>query len=68
MIWAEANDLVESVRRSWVLIAVGIGLVVAVLVLIRIATSRKRKPPDLEKSQREDLAEYPPPPPAAGRG
>ena len=67
MIWAEANDLIESVRRSWVLIAVGIGLVVAVLVLIRIATGRKRKPPDLEKNQREDLAEYPPPPAAPGR-
>jgi hypothetical protein len=67
MVWAEANDLIESVRRSWVLLAVGVGLVVAVLVLVRIVAGRKRKPPDLEKNQREDLAEYPPPPPATGR-
>jgi hypothetical protein len=67
MVWAEANDLIEAVRRSWVLVAVGVGLVVAALVLVRIATSRKRTPPDLEKGQREDLAEYPPPPPTTGK-
>jgi hypothetical protein len=67
MIWAQANDLIESVRKAWVLIAVGVGLVVAVLVLLRIAASRKKQTPDLEKGLRENLAEYPPPPPAGGR-
>src|SRR5262245_19072725 len=67
MIWAQANDLVEAARDHWVLIAVVTGLVVAGLVLWRIAAGRKRPHPDLERGLREDLAEYPPPPPAGPR-
>jgi hypothetical protein len=67
MIWAQANDLVETARNHWALIAVAGGVVVAGLVLLRIAAGRKKTHPDLEKGQREDLAEYPPPPPAGRR-
>src|SRR5690242_475662 len=67
MVWAQANDLADTVANNWVLIAVGAGALVAALVLLRIATSRKRPHPDLERGQRENLAEYPPPPPVSGR-
>jgi hypothetical protein len=39
-------------------------VVVAGLVLLRIAAGRKKPHPDLERGLREDLADYPPPPPA----
>lgn len=67
MIWAQANDLVEKLANNWVLIAVGVGGLVAALILLRIAAGRKRPHPDLERGLREDLAEYPPPPPASAR-
>lgn len=67
MIWAQANDLVEKVTNNWVLIAVGAGVLIALFILLRIAAGRKRALPDLEKGQREDLAEYPPPPPVSAR-
>ena len=63
MIWAQANDLVEKLTNNWILIAVGVGLLAAALMLWRIAAGRKRPHPDLERGQREDLGEYPPPPP-----
>ena len=66
MVWAQVNDLAEKVANNWVLIAVGAGGVIALLVLVRIATGRRKPHPDLEKGLREDLAEYPPPPPAGG--
>src|SRR5262245_24040168 len=67
MIWAQANDLVEKLSNNWILIAVAVGLVVALLILLRIVAGRKRPHPDLEKGQREDLAEYPLPPPVSTR-
>ena len=67
MIWAQANDLVEKLADNWVLVAIGVGALAAVLILLRIAAGRKRPHPDLERGQRENLAEYPPPPAASGR-
>jgi hypothetical protein len=64
MIWAQADDILETARNNWVLFAALAGLVVAGLVLLRIAAGRKRPHPDLEKGLREVLAEYPAPPPA----
>ena len=66
MLWAQAGGLADTVRDNWVLGAVGAGVLTALFVLYRIATSRKKKPPDLEKGLREDLSAYPPPPAAAG--
>lgn len=66
MVWAQADDLVRAVRENWVPIAVAVGLATAAVVLWRIAAARRREVPDLEKGLRENLAEYPPPPPAAG--
>jgi hypothetical protein len=65
MLWALAIDLLELVKDHWVLAAIVAGLLVAGIVLYRIATSRKKKPVDLEGGLRERLADYPPPP-AAG--
>jgi hypothetical protein len=67
MIWAQANDLVETVTNNWVPIAVGAGVLTALLILWRIAAGRKRPHPDLERGLREALAEYPSPPPASAR-
>jgi hypothetical protein len=67
MIWADANELVEMAREHWVLLGFVAGLLFAALVLLRIAASRKREHPDLEEALRENLAEYPPPPPSTGR-
>jgi hypothetical protein len=67
MTWAQADDLVETARNNWVLIAIVAGVVVAGLVLLRIAAGRKREHPDLERGLREDLVEYPAPPPAGNR-
>ena len=67
MIWAQADDLVEKLADNWVPITVGVGALVAVLALLRIAAGRKRPHPDLERALRENLAEYPPPPPASTR-
>jgi len=64
MIWAQADDLLETARNHWVLIAIVAGVLVAGLVLLRIAAGRKKEHPDLERGLRENLAEYPPPPPA----
>jgi hypothetical protein len=66
MFWADVNDLTEFAREHWVLLAVLAGMLIAVLVLLRIAGARKREHPDLEKALRENLAEYPPLPPATG--
>jgi hypothetical protein len=66
MLWAQADGLADQVRDYWVYAAVGAGVLVALVVLYRIATGRQKKHPDLEKSLREDLASYPPPPTAAG--
>jgi hypothetical protein len=66
MLSAQADDLVNTVKENWVYGAVGVGLVFALFVLLRIAAGRKKKHPDLERGQREDLGEYPPPPAAAG--
>jgi hypothetical protein len=67
MIWAQANDVLDKAGDNWVLIAVIFGLAVAALVLWRMATSRKKPHLDLEAGLRENLAEYPPPPPVSGR-
>jgi hypothetical protein len=66
MFWAQANDLVDKAADNWILIAVAGGLVVAAAALWRIATGRKKPSPDLEAGLREQLAEYPPPPPVGG--
>ena len=67
MIWAQANDLIDRAKSNWVLIAVGAGVLIALVVLLKIAAGRKKKHPDLERGLREDLAEYPPPPPVSAR-
>lgn len=66
MFRAQADGLPDLVRAYWVPAAIGLGLLVAILVLLRIAASRKKKYPDLERGQREDLASYPPAPVVAG--
>lgn len=66
MLWAQADDILTKVKDNWVYGAVGLGVLVALVVLLKIAAG-KRRPPDLEKGQREDLAEYPPPPAAGNR-
>ncbi|HKB02434.1 MAG TPA: hypothetical protein VKD90_09445 [Gemmataceae bacterium] len=69
MIWAQVNEVLDKARGDgnlWVYVAVGIGVLIAVVVLFKIATGRKKPHPDLEKSQREDLADYPPPPAVTG--
>ncbi|HKB41045.1 MAG TPA: hypothetical protein VKD72_31750 [Gemmataceae bacterium] len=69
MVWAQVNEALEKARGDgnlWVYVAAGAAVLVATVVLLRIATSRRRPHPDLEKGQREDLAEFPPPPATAG--
>ncbi len=63
MLWAQA-EIIDKFRNNWVLIAIGLGVVCVAIVLFRIATARKKPHRDLEKGQRDDLAEYPPPPPS----
>jgi hypothetical protein len=67
MIWAQANDLIDKVKGNGVYIVVGVVALIVLLVLLKMATGRKKRPVDLEKSQREDLAEYPPPPAVSAR-
>src|SRR3954466_6229044 len=67
MLWAEANDLIDKIKGNGVYIAVGVGALIVLFVLLKLATGRKKKPVDLEKGQRENLAEYPPPPPVSAR-
>jgi hypothetical protein len=71
MFWAQVNEALEKAQGDgnlWVYAAAGAAVLIAVVVLLKIATSQKRPHPDLEKGQREDLAEFPPPPAtAAGR-
>jgi hypothetical protein len=67
MIRADAFDPIDWAGGHWVLLAVGTGLLIAVLVLIGIAAGRRKGHPDLEAGLREDLSEYPPPPPFTGR-
>jgi hypothetical protein len=67
MIWAQANELVESAANHWILIAVLVGIVVALVVLLRIALTRKKPHVDLETGLREVLADYPSPPPVRRR-
>jgi hypothetical protein len=66
MLLAQA-ELVDKLKENWVLAAIGAGLLVALYVVFKIATGRKKEHRDLEKGQREYLAEYPPPPPGGAR-
>lgn len=68
MLWAEANDLIDKITGNPVLIGIAGGLLFALIVLLKLVMRRKIKHPDLEKGQREDLAEYPPPPPVSTVG
>ena len=70
MFFAQVNEQLEKAKgdpKLWIYVAVGFGVLVALFVLFKIATGRKKKHPDLERGQREDLAEYPPPPPAGSK-
>jgi hypothetical protein len=58
------GEVIDKLQENWIYGAIGLGVLVALIVLVKIATGRKRPHPDLEKGQREYLAEYPPPPPA----
>ena len=66
MLWAQANDLVDKIKGNALYIAVGVGALIALLVLLKLAGGKKKRP-DLEKGQREDLSEYPPPPAVSAR-
>jgi hypothetical protein len=66
MLWAQA-EIVDKLKDNWILLAAGLGVLVALFVLFKIATGGKKKHVDLEKGQREDLGEYPPPPPAGAK-
>jgi hypothetical protein len=66
MLWAQA-ELVDKLKDNWILLAIGLGGLVALFVLLKIAMGGKKKHVDLEKGQREDLAEYPPAPPAGAK-
>jgi hypothetical protein len=67
MIRADAFDPIDWAGDHWVLLAAVGGLLIAVLVLIGIAAARRKEHPDLEAGLREDLSEYPLPPPIAAR-
>jgi hypothetical protein len=66
MLWAQA-EIVDKLKDNWLLLAIGLGVLVALVVLLKIATGGKKKHVDLEKGQREELGEYPPPPPAGAK-
>jgi hypothetical protein len=65
MLWAQA-EIIDKVKANWIYGAIGLGVLVALFVLLKIAGGKK-KPPDLQKGQREDLGEYPPPPAAGSK-
>ncbi|MSR51739.1 MAG: hypothetical protein EXS09_00425 [Gemmataceae bacterium] len=70
MFFAQVNEQLEKAKGDpnlWIYVAAGVGVLVALFVLFKIATGRKKKHPDLERGQREDLAEYPPPPPPGSK-
>lgn len=66
MLWAQA-EIVDKLKDNWILLAAGLGVLIALFVLFKIARGGKKKHVDLEKGQREDLGEYPPPPPAGAK-
>jgi hypothetical protein len=66
MLWAQA-EIVDKLKANWILVAAGLGVLIALFVLLKIAKGGKKKHVDLEKGQREDLGEYPPPPPAGAK-
>ena len=66
MLWAQA-EIIDKIKANWMLAAIALGMLFALFVLFKIAAGRKKRHPDLERGQREDLAEYPPPPPAGAK-
>ena len=64
MLFAQ-GEVVDKIKDNWIYAAIGLGVLVALFVLLKIAGGRKKKHPDIERGQRENLAEYPPPPPPA---
>ncbi|HEX3150962.1 MAG TPA: hypothetical protein VHR66_22980 [Gemmataceae bacterium] len=66
MLWAQVNGLLDKVRNNDVLVIVVIVAVIVLLVVVKLARGKKRAP-DLEQGQREDLSEYPPAPAVGGQ-
>jgi hypothetical protein len=66
MLWAQA-EIIDKLRGNWIFAVMGLGILVALFVVFKIATGRKKAHPDNERGQRENLAEYPPPPLAGAR-
>jgi hypothetical protein len=66
MLFAQA-ELVDKLKANWIYAAIGLGVLVALFVLFKMASGRKKPHKDIERGQRENLAEFPPPPPAGAK-
>jgi hypothetical protein len=72
MLFAQAeqiNDIANKLQTNntfLIKIAIGAGILFALFIILKVVFGR-RGAPDLQKGQRESLAEFPPPPPIGDR-
>lgn len=66
MLFADMDKIQDWFRGNiWYIVAGIVGLLV-IAILIKLLSGGKKKHKDLQKGQREDLEDYPPPPPLKG--
>jgi hypothetical protein len=66
MLWADMDQITEWLRGNiWVIVGGILGLLV-IVILFKVLSGGKKTHKDLQKGQREDLEDYPPPPESKG--